>query len=278
MWVTVAVAAALMMAATVAGVVWLGAGRPPLAGPSSGYDPPQTMILVSDDGTTLRFGYVACVQYDAPQTIERPDSVTLRVHWRGADGCAPPGASVAMAELTLNYQVTLAAPLGSRRLVGPDGEALPWVGQAALLGFPGPPVPGQHRNPASAPPPRPAGIPLPLPGYEPLLPGAKCLQTQDPLPQYGLDRTKLEQCGYGKGRRAVLPPAGTLVTVRGRTAHLLQGDEHTAPPLARYEIPWRLLWWTQGATIVILASERWLPSAPPPLPAASLVALASTLN
>jgi hypothetical protein len=269
-------ASAVMMAATIAGAAWLAAGGPPWAGPDSGYSPPQTMVLVSGDGRTLQAGYVACVKDAAMQAIERPGSVTLRVYWHGPGGCAPSGAGVAMAELTLNYQVHLASPLGTRRLVGPDGLALPWLNQAALLTFPGSSVPRSHRNPASAPP-LPALTSLPLPQSEPLLPGARCLQTQG-LQTQGPGRPEVEQCAYGGGTPLVMPSAGALVTVRGRAAHLLQGYEHSTPPLARHEAPWRGLWWAQDGTIVVLVSQDWLPGDPPPLPAASLVALANSLS
>jgi hypothetical protein len=113
-------------------------------GTESGYDPPETVVLVSDGGMTLQAGYIACVQYSALQVIERPDSVTLRVYWRGPGECAPPADSVELAALSLNYQVQLAAPLGSRRLVGPSGEALPRLDQAAMLAFASPAAPRQH--------------------------------------------------------------------------------------------------------------------------------------
>lgn len=66
--------------------------------------------------------------------------------------------------------------------------------------------------------------------------------------------------------------------MRGQAGHLLEGDQHSAPPLDRYLSPWRAPWWTQDAAIVILASESVLPGDPPPLSAARLVALANSLS
>jgi hypothetical protein len=128
-----------------------------------------------------------------------------------------------------------------------------------MLRFAGPPAAGQRGD-----------LPLPQPAYRGLM-AAKCL-----LSGGGAGWPLLEQCA-DSGARPGMPPVGTLVTVRGRAGHLLDSGQQPRPP-AGSETSWRALWWAQGNTIVILASQRVLPGDRPPLQAAALVALAGSLS
>lgn len=134
---TIAGVAAVVLLAGAVGVVRLAAGCTPGVdcGYVSGYDSPQTLVLVDVDGLTLRVGWQGCADYAALQAVERPDEVVLRVYWRSRRTFRCAALVDDLAALSLNYQVRLSAPLGARRLVGPDGAALPWLDEATMLRF-----------------------------------------------------------------------------------------------------------------------------------------------
>jgi hypothetical protein len=88
-------------------------------GYASGYDSPQTVVLVDIDGQTLRTGWLGCAEYAALQAVERPHEVVLRVYWRSRRTFECGALADDFAAVSLNSQVRLSAPLGGRRLVGP---------------------------------------------------------------------------------------------------------------------------------------------------------------
>lgn len=260
-----AAGAAVLLLAGAAVAASLASGQAP-AGYESGYSPPDFVVLVGADGVTLRAGIGGCYEHTALQALERPGSVLLRVYWRTRPNCGfPPGSDITPPLPSLNLQVQLSAPLGGRRLVGPDGAALPRLDEARMLTtltpsararrgmYPGPPE-------------------LQQPVFEPMFPGARCLRSV-----INPGRLLLDQCAYGgaaeTGSGAVM---GTTVTVRGRPGHLV---DHApgAPPWAGYEYSWRALWWTEGDEIAVLTSERF-PGDPPLPPVSELVAVASALS
>lgn len=289
--VTIAGVAAAALLAGAVGVVRLAAGCTPGVdcGYVSGYDPPQTLVLLDVDGLTLRAGWQGCADYAALQAVERPGEVVLRVYWRSRRTFECGALVDDIAAPSLNLQVRLSAPLGGRRLVGPDGELLPRLDEAAMLRFT-PPVRMsglaglRYRGPAywyqHPPQQQPAEL---FPDR--LFPAAKCIGTETngvPI------QLRLDQCAYGGAGSAAAAPspaagagpgrlsAGPKVTVRGRPGHVV---DHTpnATPSADYVYPWRALWWVEAHEIVVLISQRTASSQPPLLTPAQLVAVADDL-
>jgi hypothetical protein len=278
--VTIAGVAAVVLLAGAVGVVRLAAGCTPGVdcGYVSGYDSPQTLVLVDVDGLTLRVGWQGCADYAALQAVERPDEVVLRVYWRSRRTFRCAALVDDVAALSLNYQVWLSAPLGARRLVGPDGAALPWLDEATMLRFT-PPVQMsglaglRYRGPAYwyryPQPPRPAQL---FPDR--LFPTAKCLDTETNAVPIQL---LLDQCAYGGAGPAAPAPSpavgarpGPNVTVRGRPGHIVDYTPNATPSVG-YDYPWRALWWTEGHEIVVLIGQSAL------LSASQLVAVADDL-
>jgi hypothetical protein len=284
--VTFAAAAATVLLAGAAGAARLALGPTP-AGYESGYSPPDTVVLAGADGVTLRAGIGGCYEHVALQALERPSSVLLRVSWRTRPNCGfPPGWAITPPLPSLNLQVQLSAPLGGRRLVGPDGAALPRLDEAAMLRFT-PPVQMsglaglRYRGPAywyrQPQPPRPAGL-----AADRLFPTAKCLDTETTAAAIQL---VLDQCAYGGARAGGRTAAagsgvtlpGTRVTVRAQAGHVVE-HRPGVPSLAGYDdFAWRALWWTEGHEVVVLISQRTASSHPALLSVPELVAVADDL-
>jgi hypothetical protein len=263
--VTFAAVAAVLLAGA-AGAARVALGHTP-AGYESGYSPPDTVVLVGADGVTLWAGIGGCYEHTALQALERPGSVLLRVSWRTRPNCGfPPGWAVTPRLPSLNLQVGLSAPLGGRRLVGPDGAALPRLDEAQMLTT----LTARARARLGMYPGSPQ---LQEPVFEPMFPAARCLRSV-----INPGRLLLDQCAYGgaAGTGSGHTLTGTTVTGRGRPGHLV---DHApgAPPWSGYEYSWRALWWTEGDEIVVLASKRF--RGDPPLPPGSrLVAVANALS
>jgi hypothetical protein len=284
--VTIAGVAAVVLLAGAVGVVRAALKCTPWVdcGYVSGYDSPQTLVLVDIDGQTLRAGWLGCAEYAALQAVERPHEVVLRVYWRSRRTFECDALADDYAAPTLDYQVRLSAPLGGRALVGPDGAALPWLDEAAMLRFT-PPVQMsglaglRYRGPAYwyryPQPPRAAQL---FPDR--LFPTAKCLNTEtNGIPV----QLVLDQCANdraGPAAPAPSPPVGARhgpkVTVRGRPGHIVDYTPD-ATPSAGYEHLWRALWWTEGHEIVVLISQRTASSQPALLSVPELVAVADDL-
>jgi hypothetical protein len=252
----------------------------------SGYDAPQTVVLLDVDGQTLRAGWQGCAQYAALQAVERPGEVVLRVYWRSRRTFECGALVDDIAAASLNFQVRLSAPLGGRRLVGPDGAALPLLDESTMLRFT-PPVQMsgldglRYRGPAywrrNPQPPLPAQL-----FSDQLFPAAKCVDTETngvPI------QLRLDQCAHSGTSLAAptvapaspgVPMRPFLVTVRGRTGHVL-GYAPGAASLESGGYPWRALWWTEDHEIVVLTSRRTDASQPPLLTASQLVAVADNL-
>ena len=86
----------------------------------SGYDSPQTVVLVDIDGQTLRTGWLGCAEYAALQAVERPHEVVLRVYWRSRRTFECGALADDFAAVSLNFQVRLSAPLDGRRVAVAD--------------------------------------------------------------------------------------------------------------------------------------------------------------
>ena len=254
----------------------------------SGYDSPQTIVLLDVDGQTLRAGWQGCAEYATLQAVERPDRVVLRVYWRSRRTFQCGQLVDDFAAPSLNFQVRLSAPLGRRRLVGPDGVALPWLDETTMLRFT-PPVQMsglaglRYRGPAywrrNPPPPESAQL---FPDR--LFPADKCIDAETrgvPI------QLRLDQCAYaggaapapgptaGAGTGTALP--GTRLAVRGQVGRLVDHAGGTGSLPFYDNNPWRALWWADGHEIVVLISQRTDPSQPPLLSASQLVAVADDL-
>jgi hypothetical protein len=284
-----AVVVALLLAGGVAVVRAIARCTPGIdCGYVSGYDSPQTLVLVDVDGQTLRAGWQGCAQYAALQAVERRDEVVLRVFWRSRRTFRCGELVDDIAAPSLNLQVRLSAPLGGRRLVGPDGAALPRLDETAMLRFTPPvQISGlaglRYRGPAywlrNPQPPQSAQL---FPDR--LFPAAKCVDTETngvPI------QLRLDQCGYagagapapgptpGAGTPAALP--GTPVAVRRHAGRVVDHPRGTGSLSWDDNPPWRALWWTQGDEIVVLISQRTAPSQPALLSVSQLVAVADDL-
>ena len=289
---TIAAGAAVLLLAGAVGVVRAALKCTPGVdcGYVSGYDSPQTVVLVDIDGQTLRTGWLGCAEYAALQAVERPHEVVLRVYWRSRRTFECDPLADDFAAVSLNFQVRLSAPLGGRRLVGPDGVALPWLDEAAMLRFT-PPVQTsglaglRYRGPAYwyryPQPPRAAQL---FPDR--LFPTAKCLNTEtNGIPV----RLVLDQCANGSARTGVPAPGptaaagsgvalpGTRVTVRGQAGHVVSHRPSAGPPAGYDDYAWRALWWTEGHEIVVLISQRTASNQPALLSVPELVAVADDL-
>jgi hypothetical protein len=284
-----AVVVALVLAGAVAVVRVVARCTPGIdCGYVSGYDSPQTLVLVDVDGQTLRAGWQGCAQYAALQAVERPGEVVLRVHWRSPRTYECGQLVDDFAAPSLNLQVRLSAPLAGRRLVGPDGAALPWLDEATMLRFT-PPVQMsglaglRYRGPAywrrNPQPPQSAQL---FPDR--LFPAAKCLDTETNGVPIEL---RLDECAYagagapapgptpGAGTPAALP--GTPTAVRGQAGRVVDHPRGTGSLSWDDNPPWRALWWTEGHEIVVLISQRTAPVQPALLSVSQLVAVADEL-
>jgi hypothetical protein len=251
----------------------------------SGYDSPQTVVVLDVDGQTLRAGWQGCAEHADLQAVERRDEVVLRVYWRSRRTYRCGELVDDFAAPSLNLQVQLSAPLGGRRLVGPDGVALPWLDESAMLRFT-PPVQMsglaglRYRGPAYwyryPQPAQPAEL---FPDR--LFRTARCLDTKtNGVPVQLL----LDQCAYGGAGPAPtasaypgVHSAGPLVTVRGRPAHVVDYTPDATSSAEYEDHPWRALWWTEGHEIAVLISQRADASLPPLLTASQLIAVADDL-
>jgi hypothetical protein len=241
-------------------------------GTEAGYAAPQTMVLVGADDRTLWAGWVGCAQSAALLAVQRPRSVLLRVYWRRSRtfGCGTsPGVGVVRPALGLSLRVRLPVPLAGRRLLGPDGAALPWLDAATMLRFPSqeqagmPPLRGLRRHPLP--------LLLPDPATGPLSPAVSCLALDtDPVPI----RLWLDQCA---GARPGAAFEGAPVRVRGRPGHVVY-HAPGAPPGSGVDFAFRALWWVQDNRVVVLTSQRPVPDGLPLLPVAELVAVANGLS
>jgi hypothetical protein len=213
--------------------------------------------------------------------------VVLRVYWRSHRTFQCSALEDDFAAESLNFQVRLSAPLGGRRLVGPDGVALPWLDEAAMLRFTPPvQVSGlaglRYRGPAywyrHSQPPQPAKL-----FADRLFPAAKCLDTgTNGVPI----QLVLDQCAYGGARAGAPSPGptpaagsgvaldGTRVTVRGQAGHVVT---HLPGASGLEDYSWRALWWTEGHEILVLISQRTASSEPALLSVPELVAVADDL-
>ena len=284
---TIAAGAAVLLLAGAVGVVRAALKCTPGVdcGYVSGYDSPQTLVLVDIDGQTLRAGWQGCAEYAALRAVERHGEVVLRVYWRSRRTFECSALVDDFAAPSLNFQVRLSAPLGGRRLVGPDGVALPWLDEAAIVRFTPPVQMGglaglRYRGPAywyrHPPPAQPAEL---FPDR--LFPAAKCIDTATSGVPVQLH---LDQCAYGGASAAAptrgpavgagsgVPLPGTRVTVRGQAGHVL-----THGPGSYDDFAWRALWWTEGHEIVVLISQRTASSQPALLTVPELVAVADDL-
>jgi hypothetical protein len=111
--VTIAAAAAVVLLAGAAGVVRAALKCTPWVdcGYVSGYDSPQTLVLVDIDGQTLRIGWQGCAEYAALQSIERRHEVVLRVYWRSRRTFECDALADDFAAVSLDFQVRPASPI-----------------------------------------------------------------------------------------------------------------------------------------------------------------------